>query len=163
MAISNTRLFSSKGCYYRYTTGDSDVYYSLKPELSSEQSDVPILLQGVPRRLGDINAPVSCLNNIKVFYTFGQSFGAISIKGIVLLGPSGDMNSGEKIIEDYFQKNRSSVRSEPLQLSRSVGGDPATPFFLINMRIDKANTQLHILPFEFEGIVIEPKKGDGDG
>jgi len=153
-----TNFFPARGCFYRVEQGAGKEYYRLSPNIS-DSFNTPVLLQAAPINLSDIVAPVACMNNIKVFYTFGQNFGGLRLQGQVLLGPSGNMNAGESLIESYFQDNRTSVNGgKLLKLSRGTGGSSATPFFLTKFSVGNLNTELHILPFIFEGVVVESKK-----
>jgi hypothetical protein len=68
----------------------------------------------------DITSEMPCLNNVKVFYTFGQNFGQVQIMGEVLLGPVGrpqQHNRGFKLIRDFFWQHRVSVTRRPIAVS----------------------------------------------
>jgi hypothetical protein len=49
----------------------------------------PILITGMELEHQDIVSRMACLDNIKVFYAFGQAFGQAAITGEILLGPLG--------------------------------------------------------------------------
>ena len=154
--MSGSIEFPARGCFFRVSTGNSSTrYYKLSPDIA-KNSGSPILLQSASRVLSDLVAPVPCLDNIKRFYTFGQSFGNVRIGGSVLLGPAGNVGDGEKVLEDYFQSNRTSNNGgKLLQLS---SGSAATPFFLNDLKIGELDVDLHVLPFSLDGVVVESKK-----
>lgn len=145
------RIFSSVGgCYH--ILGNDKGLYELDPPLS--HANIPILINAAPTTRSDISSMVSCLENVKVIYSFGQDFGTIEIVGEVLLGPSGTINAGERILEDYFQKYRMSNYKKMVKLS-STSGNTKTPFFLISYSKGSVDPETHILPFTFSGVVVE--------
>lgn len=149
-------LFPAKGCFYRVegpTKGES--YYKLDPPLRG--GDIPIIILNVRENLSDITTPMSCLENVKILYTFGQAIGQVTIGGEVLLGPSGGIKAGESILDEYFSKNRSSNSGRPVKLSKlgSTGSGGAIPIYLTSMRKGRVDPQTHVLDFQISGFFLD--------
>lgn len=122
--------------------------------------DAPILLLGIKENKSDAVSQMPCLDNVKTFYTFGQNFGSVQIVGEVYLGALGDMNlEGANQLELFFKKNRVSNRRKPITVS--IG---KTSFFvyLTGMQIGNVDTEFHILPFVFEGTLLDLQNENGD-
>lgn len=148
-------IFPSRGCYYRVKTGNGTGrgYYKLSPSLGGS---MPILIKDVKSAKVDINAKIPCLDNIKVFYLFGQGFERVNVIGEALLGPSGSINNAEQIIKNYFDSYRSSVFKKPIKISTL--GQNASAFYLTELNIAGVDPQYHILNFSLSGFAIEPRQ-----
>lgn len=80
-----------------------------------------IIIQDVQPKYGDISVPVAGVDDVRVLYTFGQQFGQISVKGLILMG------STDKKSEDYaselLQKfNKVRLSSDPIPYTVSGPG-----------------------------------------
>jgi hypothetical protein len=126
--------------------------------LDATQSESPILITGVEFNQSDITSQVACLNNAKVFYSYGQNFGQVMIAGEVLLGPLGNISEqGIRRVADYFWTSRVSNRKLPVRVS--VG---TTPYFvyLTGMKMARIDENYHILPFVLLGTLLDLERED---
>lgn len=115
----------------------------------SGQRRSPILITSVQFRQRDIVSQLPCLDNIKVFYAYGQDFGEITIQGEVLLGPLGDISSeGSQRIMDFFAEHRVSRSYSPIAVSVL---DSTYLVYLTGMKIGRINPEFHVMPFSFFG------------
>jgi hypothetical protein len=114
----------------------------------------PILLDSIELGYTDITSQVPCLDNQKVIYEFGQNFGNVSISGVVLLGPLGNMSyDGVKRLLTFFHKWRVSVAKHPVAVD--VAGE-GKYVYLTGLRIGQVDPQFHVLPFVMSGTLIDP-------
>lgn len=120
------------------------------------QLEAPILINSVETTQNDIISQMSCLNNTKVLYTFGQSFGNVAVGGEVLLGPLGNMPTGEKggtrRLLDFFWTYRVSVYERPITVS--INGE-AFYMYLTGLKLGAVDRELHILPFVLVGTLLD--------
>jgi hypothetical protein len=113
----------------------------------------PILLNSIEFNQTDIVSPMPCLDNVKVFYSFGQNFGQAVISGEVLLGPLGNISyDGVDRLVDFFWKNRVSVTHRPIAVS--VANNPYF-VYLTGLRIGRVDSEFHILPFAMFGTLLD--------
>lgn len=113
----------------------------------------PILLTSVEFNQVDITSQVPCLNNVKVFYSFGQNFGQVVIQGEVLLGPLGDLSyAGVERLVSFFWRNRVSVKRQPVAISVA---DNAYFVYLTGLRIGQVVADFHIMPFVMFGTLLD--------
>ena len=119
-------------------------------------SKSPILITGIEFNQSDIVSQMPCLNNFKVFYSFGQNFGQVVITGEVLLGPLGDVNvDGVNRVVDFFWKYRVSERHLPIAVSVAWN---AYFVYLTGMRIGQIDPQFHVMPFVMIGTLLDIKR-----
>lgn len=122
---------------------------------TSSNAVPPVLLTGMEFNQIDIISEVPCLNNVKVFYTFGQNFGQIRITGEVLLGPLGNTqqhNLGFKLLHDFFNQFR--VSNYRLPISVSVANESFF-VYLKGLGIGQIDPVYHILPFVMFGTLLD--------
>ena len=113
----------------------------------------PILLTSIEFNQTDITSQIPCLDNAKVFYSFGQNFGQVAITGEVLLGPLGDINyDGVNRLLSFFWKYRVSVHNQPISVS--VANNPYF-VYLTGLKIGQVNADFHILPFAMFGTLLD--------
>jgi len=120
----------------------------------SNLASTPILIMGISLDQADIVSAVSCLGNIKVFYTFGQAFGNVHIRGEMLLGPLGNIQSdGVRLLSDYFDQQRVSnlKRATTFSIAKT-----AYQMYLTGLTIGDIDVQFHVLPFMLTGTLIDP-------
>lgn len=118
----------------------------------------PILILGIEITQTDIVSAVSCLGNVKVFYTFGQAFGNVVIRGEMLLGPLGSVQSdGVRLLNDYFQAQRVSNLKKATIFSVSK---TAYKMYMTGLMIGNIDVEFHILPFVIAGVLIDPSNQD---
>jgi len=117
-------------------------------------ASTPVLIMGIEITQTDIISAVSCLNNIKVFYTFGQAFGNVVIRGEMLLGPLGSIQSdGVRVLSDYFNQQRVSNLKKPTTFSVA---QTAYKMYMSGLMIGNVDVEFHVLPFVITGILIDP-------
>lgn len=113
----------------------------------------PILLTGVEFNQVDITSQVPCLDNVKVFYSFGQNFGQVVISGEVLLGPLGDINyDGVDRLISFFWKNRVSEKRQAIAVSVA---NNSYFVYLTGLRISRVDPDFHIMPFVMFGTLLD--------
>jgi hypothetical protein len=160
MADNNTMILSARGAIYQVSLVDaseSSVAFSGVEHLTIDPDDrspfSPILIDGISTSESDIVSRTSCLNNFKVYYSFGQNFGNIAIRGSVLLGPLGHVNThGVERLMDFFATYRVSVYKKAIKASL-LG--KAYFLFLEGMEIGDVDTNYHVLPFLLRGTQID--------
>lgn len=130
---------------------------------SQEQAVAPILIMGVETTQNDATGQMSCLNNTKIMYTFGQAFGNVGISGEILLGPMGGMaikdKGGVHRLLDFFWKYRVSNHHQPITVA--INGE-AFYTYLTGLRLGKIDQELHILPFVLVGTLLDLHREKGD-
>lgn len=125
---------------------------------ADERSSSPILITGVEFNQSDITSQVPCLNNDKVFYSFGQNFGQVVITGEILLGPLGAISKeGVNRLIDFFWKNRVSKKLTPIAVSVSQNGYLV---YLAGLKIMAVDPQFHIMPFVLFGTLLDISRED---
>lgn len=129
-------------------TGPTQPGYRRPGEFNS-----PILLTSIEFNQVDITNQVPCLDNVKVFYSFGQNFGQVAISGEILMGPLGAINyDGVNRLVDFFWKNRVSVKKKPIAVSAA---NNSYFVYLTGLRIGQVNADFHILPFTMFGTLLD--------
>jgi len=130
----------------------------LLAEDKNSQAATPVLIMGIEISQTDIVSAVSCLNNIKVFYTFGQAFGNVVIRGEMLLGPLGSIQSdGVRILNDYFHSQRVSNLKKATTFSVA---QTAYKMYMTGLMIGNVDVEFHVLPFVISGVLIDPSNQD---
>jgi len=95
------------------------------------------------------------MNNIKVFYSFGQNFGDVTISGEILLGNFGNYLLAKNTVKtfvDFFWKYRVSNNLKPVTVS-AVNEKFLT--YLVGMDFGDIIPDVHILPFLLHGVLID--------
>lgn len=145
---------SAKGCVYAPNAQSSKGFYSVDG-LNSGTKESPILIVGVDSKDTDIILPVSMLDKTKIIYTFGKNFGALSILGKILLGPSGSSSSLKTVMSWFEQHRISENRGSPTNLSFPGGSQKV---YVYGLQLSPADPEFHIQPFAIVGMVATPKK-----
>ncbi len=164
---SSELILSVRGTFYKVMLSDqfSPGMYAIDElnKFRNEQEDVlqvPILLTGVEFTQSDITSEIPCLNNVKVFYTFGQNFGQVQITGEVLLGPVGEVDVrqiGFRLIRDFFYKYR--VSRYQLPVAVSVASESHF-VYLKGLRVGTIDPNFHIMPFVLFGTLLDLSRED---
>lgn len=123
--------------------------------LENKKGDYPLLITSVAYNKQDIVSTVSCLNNVKVIYSFGEEFGGVAVAGQILLGPVSTGASTNQLqgLLSWFASNRVSKSKRPVQASILQTG--AIRFYLHSLRIGEPNVQFHVQPFLLSGVLVE--------
>ncbi len=177
--ISSNMILSARGTFYWVSISDdsSPGMYAIE-ELSrfigqqqfgnavgpvdptATSAVPPVLLTSVEFNQTDITSEMPCLNNVKVFYTFGQNFGQAQITGEVLLGPLGNdqqHNRGFRLIRDFFFTYRVSRRKLPVAVSIA---NEVYFVYLKGLRIGQIDPNYHIMPFILFGTLLDISRED---
>ncbi len=166
---TTTAILSARGSFYRVALDSSQApgLYAVaglnRPETGSAAtgsaaSNFPILISGVSTTQSDIISQVSCLENVKVLYTFGQNFGQLFIRGEVLMGAADQINNGAlKQIEDFFWTHRVSKRLLPVAVSVA---DNAFYVYLTGLEVHDVLADVHVLPFVLFGVMLDLSRND---
>lgn len=115
----------------------------------------PLLLTGLRIGERDIYGAMACLNNQKVFYTFGQNFGDVTIIGEILLGNFANQSTSaarRKAFVDFFWKYRVSQFKAPVHVS--VLGEKYL-VYLVGLDFADIEPDFHILPFVLHGVLLD--------
>jgi hypothetical protein len=163
--VTNTPLLSGNpaatGAANQQAVGaakTSQAAVSQNAQSSAAQTSSPILIMGVDLGQSDVVSPVLCLDNYKVFYTFGQNFGKVTIAGMVLLGPMGAVSqAGFNRLVNFFWQNRVSVKQSPITVSVDQN---AYLVYLTGMGIGSADPEFHTLPFQLYGTLLDINRND---
>lgn len=122
----------------------------------------PVLFTGLRVSERDIFGAVSCLNNVKVFYTFGQNFGDVTISGEILLGNFDDRETAASTVAslaDFFWKYRVSNRKYPVTVSAL---SEKFLVYLVGMDFLDISLDTHILPFILHGVLLDISRDQKD-
>ena len=159
------KIFCSRGSYYesQYLPTLKGGMYQLFPLLISPVT--PIIITSATVTEKDIATPNAYLNNDKLFHSYGQAWGEVTIEGEILLGSvefaeesigSSLLNSaanGLRAIELYFALNRASVSKRPITLSSLRYAKPIN-FFLTDYSRGRMNVEFNIVSFSMRGHAI---------
>lgn len=149
-------LIPSKGCVYLAKgTRAGSGFYALNPNLQGTRES-PILIDGVDSNDKDIVFPVTTLDKKKYLYVLGQDFGNVSISGVALLGRADQGGSAFRTIVSYYNSKRVEAGNKPITVS--MPGGVSQKVYLVGMTVGRPDPQYHIQPFQFVGMVAEPKK-----
>ncbi len=123
--------------------------------LESKKGQYPLLITGISYDKKDMILPVTCLNGVKVLYSFGEGFGQVVVRGQILLGPQagGGSTSHLQGLIDWFQSKRVSKSRTPVKLSILRSG--AVRAYLNSLQIAEADPQFHIQQFAMGGVLVE--------
>lgn len=127
--------------------------------MTGARGNQPILLTGVTIGQRDIVGQAACLENQKVFYTFGQNFGNIQITGEILLGALADakaQDEGIQTLREFFANYRVSVFKKPVAVT--ISRNEAVFAYLVGLDIGNLDTEFNILPFAFHGVLLDLAK-----
>lgn len=127
--------------------------------MTGARGNQPILLTGVTIGQRDIVGQAACLENQKVFYTFGQNFGNIQITGEILLGALADakaQDEGIQTLREFFANYRVSVFKKPVAVT--ISRNEAVFAYLVGLDIGNLDAEFNILPFSFHGVLLDLAK-----
>lgn len=157
----STVILSARGAFYqvRLASNYGPGVYGID-ELNRDQifrprsaTASPILVTAIDFNQTDITSQVPCLDNAKVFYSYGQNFGQASIGGEILLGPLGDINyDGVNQLIDFFWKHR--VSRKKTAIAVNVAGN-AYFVYLTGLKIGVVDPEYHIMPFAMVGTLLD--------
>lgn len=133
--------------------GDSGFYKIEGLEAKKGPGDA-LLIMSVSPTEADIVAPVVTLENTKILYSFGSNFGDITISGLLLLGKSGTPGQCLKTLIDFFDSNRVSKSSSPINVS---GPSTGWKVFLTGLQVAEADSINNTQGFALAGKIAEPK------
>lgn len=134
-------------------SGDTGFYYI--PDLQAKKGPGDaLLIMSVSPQKSDVVAPIITLENTRILYSFGANFGNITISGMILLGKSGTPGESLKTLVDFFESNRVSKKSSPIDVS---GPSTAWKVFLTGLSIGEADSVNNSQSFALTGIIAEPK------
>lgn len=129
---------------------------------SSATDQMPILFTGMNISHRDVTGQMLCLNNVKVFYSFGQNFGDVSIAGEILLGNFGDRLKAKQAFKaflDFFWKYRVSKYLAPVTVSAV---DESFLVYLVGIDFGDIIPDIHVLPFILHGTLIDIDRDEVD-
>jgi hypothetical protein len=110
---------------------------------------------------------MSYLNNEKLFYSYGQAWGEVSLEGEVLLGSSDigeggiggaildSAGNGLRLVELYFDLFRASSYKLPVILSALRYAKPIK-FYLTSYSRGRVNPEFNTVSFALQGVAVEP-------
>jgi len=145
-------LFPSRGCIVKIEqqAGKANsAFYKLAPGISSDDSS-PVLILGAAVKEQDVISPKSTIDDYRIVFSFGKTFGSIQISGVVLLGTSGKGLAG---VQEYFEYFRVANFKQPIQVS--TPGGKAYNFLLVSCETGMVDLQFGTLPFSFAGVIID--------
>ena len=145
-------IFPSRGCIVKVDqqVGNSaTAFYKLAPAISSDDGS-PVLILGATVKEQDVISPKSTLDDYRIVFLFGKTFGSIHISGAVLLGLTGKGLAG---VQDYFEYFRVANFKQPIQVS--TPGGKAYNFLLVSMETGMVDPQFGNLPFTFTGVITD--------
>jgi hypothetical protein len=140
---------------YNPQVDDENTAFNLQAQL------MPVLFTGMRIGERDIFGATACLDNIKVFYTYGQNFGDVTIAGEILLGNQGDRPASDftvKTMADFFWKYRVSNRKLPVTVSLL---SEKYLVYLVGMEFGEIIADVHILPFVLRGVLLDISRNPG--
>lgn len=150
-------ILGDPGCFLiskRSSQGSSAGAIALEPDISLRSPNNAVLIMDVRLEENDDIAPITCMGNRKIIYTYGKNFGNVSIDGIVLMGPNVAQDQGVNRVLSYFRWMRLATRGAPVSLSMGKTGQA---FFvgLTGFVMGQVDRQFHVQPFALSGIKTE--------
>ena len=134
-------------------SGDTGFYYIPSLKAKKGQGDALLVMSVSPQK-SDVVAPIITLENTRILYSFGANFGNITISGMILLGKSGSPGQSLKTLVDFFESNRVSKKTSPIEVA---GPSTAWKVFLTGLNIGEADSSTNSQSFALTGIIAEPK------
>ena len=108
MTGGKTSYFPSRGAVYQ-VKGQGQHKYELTPNTLFTRSDGKegtMIFTGYALNEQEIVAKNACLNDQRVMYTFGKSFGDITITGEMLLGVPENTSKPESSLISFYDEKR---------------------------------------------------------
>ena len=139
---------STAGCVFSSGGLPNQSFYKFDPDIGGNGR---ILINGGEVMDGDILMPAVTLAQDKILYTFGPDWGHSSINGVVLLGEYSDGGSILNTLLSWFETNRASKKSTPIQLS--IPGKHAYSVFVHRLVIGSPMEAYNIQPFSIQLLV----------
>ena len=134
-------------------SGDSGFYYIPSLQAKKGPGDALLIMSVSPQK-SDVVAPIITLENARILYSFGANFGNITISGMILLGRSGTPGQSLKTLVAFFESNRVSKKTSPIEVA---GPSTAWKVFLTGLNIGEADSVNNSQAFALTGIIAEPK------
>jgi len=150
-------LTPCRGNVYRVNPGAGDGnsgFYKIQGLSAKKGPGDALLIMSVSPTKSDVVAPIITLENTRILYSFGANFGNITISGMVLMGKSGTPGQSLKTIVDFFESNRVSKSTSPINVT---GPSVAWKVFLTGLSINEADSVNNTQSFALTGIIAEPK------
>lgn len=156
MAIKD--YLPGKGCCLQVKKGGKSAY-AIDGFPTAESAGTLIVIDNIIPKEGDIVTPVEAVDNYRILYTFGKSFGQIFIRGRLCIGATAHAKNGDRLVavlQQWFEENRVSTKMAPVNVSIAAG--KAYKVYLIDMTLEGADAEFNILPFSFTGAIApEPQ------
>ena len=123
--------------------------------LETKKGAYPLLITAISWGKRDLLLPVSCLNGVKIIYSFGPGFGEVVVRGNILLGPlaGGAGTQNLQGLIDWFEGKRVSKSRKPVQLSILRQG--AVRAYLNTLQIAEPNPEFQTQMFAIGGVLVE--------
>ena len=172
MAGGSQLILSTRGTFYRaditddsspgmYAVDELNRYMRTRMDSEADGSpQTPVLLTTIEFSQTDITSEMPCLNNVKVFYTFGQNFGQVQIGGEILLGPIGAIqrhNAGFRLIKDFFYEYRVSRYRLPIAVSIA---NESYYVYLKGLKVGAIDPNFHVMGFVLFGTLLDIGRED---
>jgi hypothetical protein len=153
--VDPTAGFTDENGVYSGAGSNGDIgFYRVEGLEAKKGPGDALLIMSVSPQKSDVVAPIITLENTRILYSFGANFGNITISGMVLLGKSGSPGQSLKTIVDFFESNRVSKSTSPINVT---GPSVAWKVFLTGLSINEADSVNNTQPFALTGIIAEPK------
>jgi len=161
-------VFCAKGSSIRGFAGSGNQYYSIDRDFPYTPSnlgpvDTPLIIQDINIVRSDNVYLGNYVANKKSIYLFGNKYGTIAIKGVILLGSTVGNASTESqeckalsMLKDWFKENRIWPNKRLVKASLVVSGSADIAYFYpVALNIGSATNDTHILTWNIQGVVIE--------
>lgn len=121
----------------------------LSPDITSSE-DSPIILTNFHLKFKDYVTPVDCLDDLRILYSFGKTFGEVSIMGVAFLGCS---KSGASLsaVNSWFESNRVSNKKSPVSVS--IAGKVKAKAYITELTYSDVNSVQQSIGFTISGVV----------
>lgn len=150
-------LLGDPGCFIigkRSNQGESAGAIELDPDISLRSPTNAVLLLSVRLEESDIIAPITCMGNRKIIYTYGKNFGNVAVDGVILMGANVSQDQGVNRVLSYYRWMRIATRGEPIDVSMGKSGE-AFSVALVGMQMGEMDRQFHTQPFTLSCIKVE--------
>ena len=144
-----------RGFNYKYSPagGGGKGFYRVDGLTTGNDAN-PILILGVSVKDDDVVLPVITLENTRVLYTFGASFGEVTVNGVILLGQSGQAGSGLSTIIEFFNNKRVSKSKAAVAVT---GPSASWNVFMLGLTVQDVDPQFNTQGFSFICNIAQPK------
>ena len=139
----------ARGCFIQTISNGSDGFY----KVSGLDSPL-ILIQGVDSHDKEIHLPVATLDNKRILYSFGKDFGDINVRGLIILGESGNPTGALGQVLQWFEEKRLSKSLAPVEVS--LPGGKGYMMYPTGLALSEPDPEFHLQPFAVIGLIAEP-------